>query len=259
METQASESQAHEEAMLAKVDANEAKTQQEMMSDAELNDTLPDYQEQDDERLFAGKYKSVEDMEKAYKELESKLGQNKEQNQDEELPDVNSPEDAQQYAESKGVDYTELESEFETNGGLSEETYQSLADKGIPRELVNQYIEGQQAVAEQMATQLFGLAGGEQGYAEMVQWASENLSETEQAAFNNSLTDTATASFAIQGLYARYSASQGPSLVKGGSNPSGTSGYQSKAEMTRDMQNPMYRKDPAFRAQVARKIAKSNF
>lgn len=244
--------------MVAKVDAQEAKTKQEMMSDAELNANLPDYQDEGGERLLAGKYKSVEDMEKAYKELESKLGKSQEETQDE-TPEVNSRDEAEQFAESKGVDYSALEAEFENTGGLSDDTYQKLADSGIPRELVDQYINGQQAMAEQQATQLFSITGGEEGYSEMISWAMENLSADEQNAFNKSLTDTNTAAFAIQGLYARYSADQGPRLVKGGSNPSGVGGYQSKAEMTQDMHNPLYRRDPAFRAQVARKIAKSNF
>ena len=159
----------------------------------------------------------------------------------------------------KGLDYSSLETEFNENGSLSEETYVSLAEKGIPKEMVDAYIAGQQAIAEQTAGKLMAVAGGEQGYQDMIAWASENLSQAEQDEFNSSLGNDAQAEFAIQGLYARYKSNATPQLVKGQASPTATSGYASKQEMSADMSNPRYKSDPAFRANVARKIAKSNF
>lgn len=264
METQNQLSE-HEAAMVAAVDANEKATQESMKPDAEIE---PSVESSEEETLYAGKYKSIEEMEKAYKELESKLGANndgnnqtesqpKDSNNGDEVP--NSQDEAKEVLQEKGLDYSSLETEFNANGSLSEETYTSLADKGIPKEMVDAYIAGQQAIAEQTAGKLMAVAGGEQGYQEMIAWASENLSQAEQDAFNSSLGNDAQAEFAIQGLYARFKSQQAPSLVKGQSNPTSTSGYASKQEMSLDMSNPRYKTDPAFRANVARKIAKSNF
>ena len=255
----------HEQAMVDKVDANEKATQESMKPDAEIE---PSVEESSEETLYAGKYKSIEEMEKAYKELESKLGanndnadepQNKEPETEQGNEVTNSQDEAKEVLQEKGLDYSSLETEFNENGSLSEDTYQSLSDKGIPKEMVDAYIAGQQAIAEQTAAKLMSAAGGEQGYNEMISWASENLSETEISAFNSSLSNDAQAEFAIQGLYARFKSQQAPQLVKGQANASSTAGYASKAEMSADMSNPRYRTDAAFRANVARKIAKSNF
>lgn len=244
----------HEQAMLDKVDANDEKTQQEMKPDSEIEPS------QTEESLLAGKYKSAEELEKAYKELEAKLGSKP----DEEAAEENKEEpksetEAKEAAENAGVDYASIEAEYQENGTLSEATYKDLADKGIPKEMVDQYIAGQEAVVQQAQVKLQALAGGEQGYNEMIQWAAENLSEGEKDAFNSSLNNTNQAEFAIQGLYSRFKAAQGPNLVKGQSNVGTTAGYQSKAEMTQDMHDPRYKKDPAFRAMVQRKLAKSNW
>lgn len=257
----------HEQAMVDKVDANERITQESMKPDAEIE---PSVESSEEQTLYAGKYKSVEDMEKAYKELESKLGANNDNNQTESQPKDSNEEDngdevpnsqneAKEVLQEKGLDYNNYVNEFNETGTLSEDTYQELADKGIPKEMVDAYIAGQQAVAEQTVERLMSTVGGAEGYEAMINWAGENLSPTEQDAFNASLTNDAQAEFAIQGLYARFRAEQAPNLVKGQSNPTSTGGYESKAEMTRDMHDPRYKTDAAFRANVARKIAKSKF
>lgn len=250
----------HEQAMVAKVDENEQKTQELMKPDRDIEPSAEEKQED----LYAGKYKSVEEMEKAYKELESKLGNNNEegqvQNKEAEAGEPQTTEEAKELTEAQGFDYSKLETEFNDNGSLSEGTYQALADKGIPKETVDNYIAGQQAIVTQAQTQLQAIAGGEDGYNQMIVWASENLSEGEKNAFNTSLSDTNQAEFAIKGLYAQYKSTLGPNLVKPGETaPQGTRGYQSKAEMTADMHNPKYKSDPAFRAMVSRKIAQANF
>lgn len=268
MEIQENQSQPnlseHEAAMVAKVDENEQKTQESMKPDSDIE---PSVEENKQEELYAGKYKSVEEMEKAYKELESKLGNNDDnqvqetkEDKEAETSEPQTTDEAKEIAEAKGIDYAKLETEFNDNGSLSEETYQSLADKGIPKEMVDSYIAGQQAIVTQAQVKLQAIAGGEEGYNQMISWASENLSEAEKSAFNGSLGNEAQAEFAIKGLYAQYKATLGPSLVKPGeSAPQGTRGYQSKAEMTADMHNPRYKTDPAFRAMVSRKIAQANF
>jgi hypothetical protein len=253
----------HEQAMVDKVEANEQKTQVEMQSDSEIESNAPDNVEQDSDKLLAGKYKSPEDLEKAYKELEAKLGKGddkvEEVSTEAEEGDVSTVDEAKEIAESRGIEYGKLEQEFADNGQLSEDTYKDLADRGIPKEMVDSYIAGQEARAMQNVSKLQAIAGGEQGYTDMIGWATENLSEAEQNAFNTSMQNDGQAEFAIQGLYSRFKATQGPNLVKGNSNTSTTQGYASKQEMTKDMHSPEYKRDPAFRAQVQRKVAKSSW
>jgi hypothetical protein len=244
----------HEQEMIAKVDAAEAKA---LEKDADQFGN-----ESESEELIDGKFKSQEDLLKAYKELESKLGAPKEEPKDEVKEDTPATqEEAEKVAESKGVDFDSLSKEFAENGSLSEDTYKNLMDKGISKDVVDTYIQGQQAMADAAIARLQTLAGGEESYNSMIEWARDTLSESEKAAFNRTISNKDTAEFAIQGLYARYKAAAEPNLIGNGvsiSNSSGNS-YASQREMMADMASPKYRNDPAFRKQVEQKIARSKF
>jgi len=239
---------AHDQAMVAKVDAQAANVDTTLQTDQEV--------------MFAGKYKSVEELEKAYEHLQSKMGKPEESTEEPEVPEVTPEapkEEAEQLVATKGIDYSALESEWQDKGSLSEDTYKQLEDAGIPQNMVDAYIAGQEALTQSAIKSMHSIAGGEAEYNDMIEWAQDSLSESEIGAFNSSLTDNAKTEFAIQGLAARYRAEKGPSLIRGSSSPSSSAGFSSKAEMTQAMSNPQYARDPAFRADVQRKVALSSF
>lgn len=249
--TEAEKQAQHDQEMIDKVDASNAATEDSLKTD--------------EEKMLAGKYKSVEELEKAYEHLQSKMGK-----ADEALEDASEAEpeaeqedttkdEAQQIASDNGIDYTALESEYQENGTLSEDTYKALEDAGIPQNMVDAYIAGQEALTQTTINNMYNVVGGESEYNDMVQWAQDTLSESEVEAFNSSLTNTQTTEFAIQGLHARYSAEKGPSLIKGQQSTTRTGGFASKAEMMSEMANPRYAQDPAFRAEVQRRVALSSF
>lgn len=234
---------------------------QEMINRAEANDArAEDAIKTDEERLLAGKYKSVEDLEKAYSELQSKLGQRQEETeaQPEEAP---SQEEAKETVEQAGLNFDAMYEEYSTNNGLSQATYDSLAKAGISKEVVDNYIAGQEAIQQSAIDSIVNEVGGTQSYQDMVEWAASNLTEAEQNAFNNSLNDEASARFAVQGLYARFRTAN-PSLI-GGNRTGGQNvnrgGYATKSEMMKDMSSREYKMDSTFRAEVQRKVALSNF
>jgi len=233
--------------MIDKVDANNTKTSDELKTDQE--------------KMLAGKYNSVEELEKAYEHLQSKLGNQNEENTEEpaDNEEVAGKEEAEAIAEEAGIDYQALEGEYQENGQLSQETYDALAEAGIPNAMVDAYISGQEALMQTTVNKMYDIVGGESEYQSMIEWARDNLGENEIEAFNSSLVNESTSEFAIQGLAARYNAEKGPSLVRGGQNVSRTGGYVSKAEMMTDMANPQYQRDPAYRAEVQRRVAISNF
>lgn len=242
----------YEASMIAKAEgANEAS----LVKDS---DQFTEPSTQQEAPLLAGKYKTLEDLEKGYKELESKLGMQQKE------PDVKkdttpTTEEAKNTVEKVGLDFTKLTEEFSANGVLSEATYNELSAKGIDKATVDTYIAGQQALAEQTTNKLKALAGGEAEYDTMISWAKDVLSDTEKTAFNKTLSDPLTAEFAIQGLYARYRASAEPNYIEGSSSIKSSGAYNSRAEMIRDMSSPLYKKDPAFRKQVEMKVSKSKF
>jgi hypothetical protein len=216
----------------------------------------------DEDRMLAGKYKNVEDLEKAYEHLQSKLGnteENTENTTDAEETTSKPREEAQELASEAGIDYVAMESEYQENGQLSDNTYAALAEAGIPETMVDAYIAGQEALTNTTISSMHDIAGGESSYNDMIGWAQDTLSESEIDAFNSSLINENTSQFAISGLYARYSAEKGPNLVKGTTTNTPSGGFASTQEMMTEMAKPQYKKDPAFRAEVQRRVAVSNF
>jgi len=177
---------------------------------------------------------------------------------DEATPKADEKDPAAEAAKSAGLDMTALNEEFATSGTLSEASYQALDKVGISKDVVDNYIAGQQALAVQRDNEGYGLAGGKDQYTNMVTWAASNMSPAEIEAFNGSVTgDPAQMKQAILGLKAAYEGALGsdPALLKGGASvPSGETAFGSRAEVTAAMRDRRYANDPAYRAMVERRV-----
>jgi len=211
------------------------------------------------------KFNSVEDMASAYESLEQKLGSQDEEEHEEEYEEEEGQDDLDAIAEELeeiGIDFDSLSQEFAELGGLSEDSYDSLIDAGIPRGIVDQFIDGQMAVAEQMQEEAFEQVGGQEAYADMVAWASDSLPEASIDAFNNAVNsgNIESANLAIQGLQAQYRSVHGsePSLVMGETKSVTGGVFDSAAQLTAAMRDPRYSTDSAYRQQVASKLQRSN-
>ena len=202
------------------------------------------------------KFNTVEDMATAYESLEQKLGSNEEVTEESDLDEIADE------LEERGVDFDALSNEFAEQGGLTEESYEALLKAGIPRTMVDQFIEGQNAVAGQLQQQAFEQVGGQQAYEDMVSWASESLNEASIDAFNNAMNsgNIETANLAIQGLQAQYRSVNGnePSLVMGETKSVTGGVFDSAAQLTAAMRDPRYSSDSAYRQEVALKLSRSN-
>lgn len=220
------------------------------------------------------KFKSAEDLAKAYSELEKKLGsktppQASEKAQDgktaKESTEVEDEqtEAAKEAVENAGLNFDDLSAKYWEQGTLEDSDYAALEKSGIPRALVDQFIAGQEAVLDATRQTVFNTVGGEDAYNDMVSWAADNLDRSEIIAYNKAVNsmDKAAAMMAVRGLKAQYDASVGvePSRqVRGETARAGSQSYRSIAEMEADMRNPKYKTDPAFRKDVERKLANSN-
>jgi hypothetical protein len=218
---------------------------------------LPSDGEPDDRpEWLPEKFNSPEDLAKAYSELQGKMSSG----ETTEAEEVN--EAAEQVITEAGLDFDALSSEYWENGGLSEESYEVLQEAGIPRELVDQYAQGQEALLESTRQQVYGSVGGEDNYESMLGWATDNLDDGAIDAFNTAVNsgDMNQTMMAVQGLQARYSADATvePSRTVGGQPVTGGASYRSVAEMMQDMNDPRYQNDPAFRADVEQKLSRSN-
>ena len=236
------ESQEHVDAMLKKVDDNQPST-----------DDRPDWLPQ--------KFKSAEDMAKAYSQLETKLGNNDQEEQEvQETAGEETPSQVSELLDDKGLDFEVFQQEYAELGGLSEDAYEALQEAGFPPEMVDSWIEGQNALAEKTTTDIKSTVGGEEEYNGLMQWASNNLPESDIDAYNATM-ETQNADMirlAVQGLYARYRSEGEPNLVQGGTGQVSTGGrFDSTAELTAAMSDPRYDKDPAYRQAISDKLARS--
>lgn len=232
--------------------------------------------------LLAGKYKNAGELEKAYKELEKKLGSAKQQTSDtsnnvaNDTVNDNEPDNIDNTPEDDGDDNNNVEDvtseefqaysdEYFETGTLSEGTYKALQDKGIPKAYVDQYIEGVKLLQEQKTNDVLSLVGGKEVYSEMIQWAEKNLSPEEIEEYNDAVNSgkETRVKQAIKALHVDYTktlAPTKPKLVKGsGVTTVNAVGYTSKKEMLTDMQSVQYKSDPAFREKVSKKLALTNF
>lgn len=252
--TQPAEDPKHVEAMIAKVD----QANQPPVAEA------PTEQPSDRPEWLPEKFKSVEDMAKAYSELEAKLGKPQEQKNTEQKPAEAQEQKVQEELQSKGLDLYEFSNEFNSNGQLSDDSYAKLEQAGYPRDIVDQFIDGQKARASLFESEVKSSAGGDKGFTEMVEWAKANLSPPEINAYNAAIDsgDIAQAKLAVAGVYQKFSSSRPsePNNLFSGSTSKGTQGdaYESVAQLTKDMASPEYKSDPAYRAKVQAKLSRSN-
>ena len=206
------------------------------------------------------KFNTVEDMASAYESLEQKLGS---QDDEEEYEDDDGElEEIAEELEERGVDFDAMSQEFAELGGLTEDSYNTLLEAGIPRTMVDQFIDGQVAVAGEMQQEAFSQVGGQQAYEDMTSWASDNLPEASIDAFNDAVNsgNIETANLAIQGLQARYRSVNGnePSLIMGETKSVTGGVFDSAAQLTAAMRDPRYSSDSAYRQQVASKLSRSS-
>lgn len=256
---EAQEDPAHIEAMIAKVDATAASEVNTPDPTPAGADTRPEW--------LPEKFKTPEDLAKAYSELEGKLGTPKPTEGategDPKTPEANPEKAAADAAlADKGLSFDEFSQEFAENGELTAESYKKLEDAGIPKAIVDQYIAGQQALATRLQTEVKAVAGGDEGFAELSAWAIENVSDEELAAYNKAVSsgDIGQAKLAVAGLYAKFQEARPnePHLITGGGGRPSAEVYESIAQLQKDMAAPEYKNDPAFRRKVQEKLGRSD-
>lgn len=210
------------------------------------------------------KFKSPEDMAKAYSELESKLGgKPADPPADPPKDGLEIPPDPQAALADKGLNLQDFSTEFAQTGELSAESYAKLEKAGFDKNLVDQYIEGQRAVAARFEADIMTEVGGTEKYTEMVTWAKANLSPAEIDAYNAAVSsgNADQAKLAALGLGAKFQKAVGSDpqrLLGGQGNATGGDVFESMAQVTAAMKDPQYKTDPAFRAKVQAKLARSN-
>jgi len=226
-------------------------------------------QDAEAELRYAGKFKSAEDLEKAYKELESKLGK-KEEESSEDVSEEPSADVPTEDTTSETAKFIQEASEeyFSNSNQLKPETVQKL--KEMPSEqLIDAYLELQKnatiqpsQLSDADADAILNSVGGESAYNETLAWAADNLKPDEVAAFDNVVNsgNKDAIFFAVQALNQRYQDAvgfEGKRVSGKAVKNTSVKGFRSQAELARAISDPRYRNDPAYRLDIQDRLAVS--
>jgi len=239
--------------------------------------------------LLAGKYKSVEDLEKAYKELQTKLSRGESADPAPEDSSATDDDDGESESEDKPegnarelygdliggkleeaqIDFQDMNVRWQQTGTLEAGDYEQLAEAGFNRDMVDAYLSGLQykqaqdtALSVKEVASIKESLGGEAEYSKMIEWAASNLSADEVEGFNQIINTQpmAAVKMAITGLHARYSAVEGrePKLIGGRAPKGSTDKFESTAQLVAAMSDPKYSTDPAYQRKVQEKLSRSS-
>ena len=226
---------------------------------------------------FAGKYESVEELEKGYLELQKKNSSQEETTEEvsdstEETTPTNASEIYGEYIGSRldeaGVDYQGMNTKWQETGKLDDDDYKALEGAGFSKDMVEAYLDGVQYRAEQdsqlAAKEVAAIKnefGGEQVYNDMITWAAGNLDKGEVDAFNSMLktSNPHQIRIAVAGIQAAYmnNAPREPKLVGGRAARADTTKFKSTAQVVAAMNDERYATDPAYRQEVQEKLSRS--
>ena len=221
------------------------------------------------EGLLAGKYKSAEELEKAYVELQAKLGEQKGETEVAEK----EPEDKPTLSEGATL-ITSATDEYYANGNkLSPETLQKFSSMSS-QDLINAYMEVQQMpeyqqqqkapveISEAQVNQIKNAAGGEAAYSNIVNWAKANVPTEQINAFDEVVNSGSVQAInlAVAGLKAQYDAANGVEgkMLTGKAPTNSGDVFRSQAELVRAMSDPRYDADPAYRNDIIEKLDRSD-
>ena len=237
--------------------------------------------------LLAGKYKSQEELEKGYLELQKQLGKQPSEDsgttedqpeQGETETETETPQGAREiygdYIGSKfeeaEIDYQGMNERWQETGQLTDDDYNELSEAGFSREMVEAYLQGVQFNAQKdtelqqaQVKEIQDLYGGQAAYAEMIEWAAGSLTDSEKSAFELAIKNPNydMVKLAVAGLHSRYMSegNKEPKLVSGRTTKRASKAkFESMAQVVAAMNDPLYASDPAFRKQVEEKLSRSN-
>ena len=250
------------------------------------------------EQLLAGKYKDAADLEKAYIELQKKLGDDTPTESPEvETKEEKSTDEPQYYLEDGVVNYSAVNEAYgdklgdlfkeaevdpwsisehfhSNNGTITDEMYTSLESAGLSRASIDSYLAGRAIesgyseevtaaeLSESEVNSVRSIAGTEKDYNNLIQWAGTNLEQGASQAFDSIVNsgDVEMIKLAVTGLKAQYDNANGyEGRMLTGKAASGSSDvFRSQPELVAAMSDPRYDKDPAYRQDVIEKLDRSD-
>lgn len=212
------------------------------------------------------KFSSAEDMAKAYAELEKKQGA---------APEAKPEDEPTATADRKPIEDTNpIEGEFsvesyqdkwaEQGGQLSDEQWSEIQkNTGIPMETLRAYeksmVSQHQETVVSNDQKIFDVAGGEDSYNVMIEWANDKLNQDQIDSLNTQLDNPQFSEMGMKMLKGLYEQSNGheASIVvanKATSSVIGSDEFQSEGEVQEAMAHPEYGKDGKYDREFDQKL-----
>ena len=224
---------------------------------------------QEENELLAGKYKSAEDLEEAYLELQKKLGSD----DDDEVEDTTLDEDEIEYDEDvvAGIETIQSASDeyYENEGALSAETMEKFGQMDS-RDLVEAFMAIQENsdpsanypdLSDAEMNTVYNSVGGEEQYEQLTSWAADNMDDRALDAFNSIIDqgNPTAIQIAVAGMKAEYDNAEGYEgrMLTGKAAQNSRDGFRSQAELVQAMKDPRYANDPAYQQDIYDKVERS--
>ena len=241
----------------------------EVLTDEE-QDSLQVGQElkEQQDQLLAGKYKSAEELEKAYVELQKKLGEGSEPEQGEAEAEP-SEEETPEASPAQSL-ITDASAEYAEKGELSEEMMSKFSEMSS-QDLVQAYMEMQAnapktaepvELSDSDVNAIKNSVGGDAEYGKVIDWASKNMTESQINAYDDIIaTGNAEAiQMMVNGLKAQYDSSNGfeGQMLSGKAPNSSRDVFRSQQQVVEAIADPRYDRDPAYRNEILEKLERSD-
>lgn len=235
-------------------------------------------------RVYAGVYKNVDELKKGIANLGSTLpeyvlnGMNEDalekyyidlrrdfsSKKKEERVDNTKVDETNKPKTVSSELWSDLDKTFTETGGITEEQYKALDKAGIPKNVVDNYINGLKAQQTSFVNELVEIAGGVEQYDAMKLWAEENYTQEELDIITSGTPKEVA--LKVKGLKAEYLASVGNNTKATsnydrvrGTGKSSSDGYATQQEWMQDRMDRRYRTDARYKAKVDSKFKSSSF
>ena len=223
------------------------------------------------QEMLAGKFKDAEELEKAYIELQKKLGTRDEEQPQEEQEELRETEASEEVEVSPTEALiTSASAEYYESGELTPETMEKFKEMSSS-DLVETYMKMQKEqppapqgrdLTETETNTIFNQVGGEAAYQNLMEWASESLPEQYTKAYDDIIDrgDAYSIQIALAGIQAQYEQANGVegNLRTGRGVVEQADVFRSQAEVIEAMNDRRYDTDPAYRQDVFQKLERSN-
>ena len=226
---------------------------------------------QQEEQIYAGKYKSAQELEKAYIELQAKLGEGKEDT--ETTTATEEPEEKPTLSEGATLITSASEEYFANDNKLSDETLAKFSAMSS-QDLIKAYMEVQSSpefqqqqaapaeISEAQVNQIKNAAGGEAAYSNIINWAKTNVPAEQISAFDDVVNtgNVQAINLAVAGLKAQYDNANGVEgrMVTGKAPTNSGDVFRSQQELVAAMSDARYDRDPAYRQDIIEKLDRSD-